>query len=67
MCICSLSCYTGTTISCTLPMSGCVEEGSTVTVVCTRDLDRTVQSRIMITSQDGTATCQHYVYGLVYK
>ena len=43
-------------MSCALPSSECVEEGSTVTVVCTRSLDRTVQTRIRIASQDGSAT-----------
>ena len=45
----------GTTISCSIP-DGCVNEGMTVTVTCNRSLDQTVQTRIEISSEDGTAT-----------
>ena len=44
----------GTTISCTIP-DGCVNEGVTVTVTCDRGLDRAVQTRIEISSEDDTA------------
>ena len=52
----SVLCITpGTTISCSIP-DGCVDEGVTVTVTCDRGLDRAVQTRIEISSEDGTAT-----------
>ncbi|CAI8051656.1 hypothetical protein GBAR_LOCUS28286 [Geodia barretti] len=44
----------GTIISCTVP-DDCVVEGSSVTVTCTRSLDLTQQSRIRVSTEDGSA------------
>ena len=45
----------GTLISCAVP-DDCVEEGSTVTVTCTRSIDLSEQSRIRVNTEDGSAT-----------
>jgi CUB/sushi domain-containing protein len=45
----------GPVISCAVP-EGCVMEGSSVRVTCTRSQDLSVQSRIRVGSRDGTAT-----------
>ena len=44
-------------MSCGIP-EGCVEEGNTVTVTCTRSQDLTEQSRIRVNTADGSATGQ---------
>ena len=45
----------GTVITCTVP-DGCVEEGNSVNVTCTRSLDLTQQSRVQVNTEDGSAT-----------
>ena len=47
--------FVGTVITCP-PPAGCVEEGTTFMMSCTRFLDLSVQSRIRAVSMDGTAT-----------
>ena len=51
---CSMFHLVGTVITCP-PPEGCVEEGTTFMMNCTRSLDLTVQSRIRAVSMDGTA------------
>ena len=46
---------TGTVVSCEVP-DDCVEEGSSVTVTCTRSLDLSEQSRVQVNTEAGTAT-----------
>ena len=52
---CSMFHLVGTLITCP-PPEGCVPEGTTFMMNCTRVLDLTVQSIIMVSSMDGTAT-----------
>ena len=38
-----------------VPPEECVEEGNTVTIVCTRDLDTSIASRIVVETSDLSA------------
>ena len=53
----------GTVVSCEVP-DDCVEEGSSVTVTCTRSLDLSEQSRIQVNTEDGSATGLEFTTGL---